>query len=480
VTITSGHDFAAFERLQAAAALIRAQRARYPLALARLWHRDPPRTSQRTAFTVDIAELLHAVLGGMGSGKTEGAIQVAAAMARGRNDPEVRAWAATNGFPLARIPPDPELIIISSPSHQLSATVLRPLLAKYLPPGTAMTYWTSPKDEAGARLPNGCKIRLMAGNQPLDQWQSMKAQFALLDEQHKYDRVDSVLQRVTRATWPGSTGWSLFSATPAQAMTDPDMAWMHERLEVQRLDGYRMVHIYGSDNPYLDRAARDRLLVGQDAARRAMEDRGTWYNPGGMVFERYDRRIHVAPATAIPHDWHRAGALDLGTAAPTAYLASAYDAGNDVLHVYAGYYDRNADPTVHARAIHAVHARHHEQRPDLILGDLQTPDAQEMSVKYADQGVHLAPADKAFSSGVGSVNDRLAVRPRGRFGYVGPGLVIHDTPDLQPLIGEIPTFSWKKNHVQMYGATSKSTQGADHACDALRYLCHYLWAATRR
>ncbi|MFZ9976411.1 MAG: terminase large subunit domain-containing protein, partial [Candidatus Limnocylindrus sp.] len=278
-------------RLRAFDAQLTAARARFPLATARLWHRDAPRTSQRTAFTSDIGELLHAVLGGMGSGKTEGAIQVAAAMARGRNDLEVQVWARSNGFPLHRIPPAPKLIIVSAASHQLSAVTLRPLFEALMPEGTRYGFWSSKTHEAAAYLPNGCEARFMAETQPLAQFQSMSASFALLDEQHRETVVDSVLQRVTRNAWSGGHGWALLSATPAQALVDPNMAWMHQRLEVEARDGYRMTHIYGSDNPYLDRAARERLLIGMDAAQRRMEDQGSWYSPGGMVFERFDRSI---------------------------------------------------------------------------------------------------------------------------------------------------------------------------------------------
>lgn len=463
--------------LRDAARQIQAARARYPLAMARLWHRDPPRTSQRTAFTIDLADMMHCVLGGMGSGKTEGAIQVAAAMARGRDDLEVRVWAAANGFPLARIPPKPSIVIVSAGTHQLSNATLRPLFARYMPAGTEYKCWQADKMEAQAALPNGCRVRLMAATQPLDQWQSMAANFALLDEEHAELIVDSALQRTTRTSWPGSAGWVLLSATPATVLKNPDMAWMHERLAVRKLDGYQMRHIHGSDNPHLDRDARERLYETMSASRRGLEDRGEWYNPGGMVFDRFDRAIHVVAPHRIPSDWQRLGGLDLGTAAPTAYLASAYDPGKDQLHIYGGYYGRNSDQAVHASGIHALHAQLGDPLPSMILADLNTPDAMEMAIAYHDQGIALRPADKAFEAGIAAVSNRMEVRQRGRDRVEVPGLVIHDHPSVAPLLTEIPMFAWRQHHIK--GGASKATHGADHACDVLRYLCHYLWIARR-
>ncbi|MFZ9975318.1 MAG: hypothetical protein ACO3GM_00775, partial [Candidatus Limnocylindrus sp.] len=189
--------------------------------------------------------------------------------------------------------------------------------------------------------------------------------------------------------------------------------------------------------------------------------------------------IHVIQPITIPDDWQRIGALDIGINAPTAYLAAAYDARNDQLHVYDGHYDRNAEPEHHARGIHELHGRHGEGPPPTILGDLQTPDAIAIAVRYADAGIRMSPADKSFGSGVAAVNDRMAPRQRGRFGFNGPGVVIHDVPGTQPLLNEIPLFSWKKGHLRMLGPTSKATQGADHACDDLRYLCYHLWLSGR-
>jgi len=42
----------------------------HPLAFARLWHRDKPRTSQRSAFQ-DLGDLVTIICGGNRSGKTQ-------------------------------------------------------------------------------------------------------------------------------------------------------------------------------------------------------------------------------------------------------------------------------------------------------------------------------------------------------------------------------------------------------------------------
>ena len=482
----------AARRVLEAATAIRRARDEVPMATSALWHRDRPGvTSQRTAFATGIGELIHFVVGGKGSGKTEGAIQVAAAMARGRQDPEVQIWARRNGFPLTRIPPEPKYIIVSAASHQISKSVLRPLFARLMPRGTTYLYWNAPQNEASATLPNGCFVRFMAGSQPREQFQSMAVDFALIDEEHTWDIVGEILARVIRRRWAGSTGWALMSATPVTAMQKPGMSWIYEKFEVERPDGYTRAEIHGLDNPYLDRGAREALLSSMTAGQRGMEEQGKMYSPGGLVFEEFSDRIHVVPPTKIPHEYRRMGALDIGTSSPTGYLGAAYDPEADVLHIYAGHYKAHPDPAIHAAGIQQAHGAFGEAVPPVILADLNTPgtvgvsgtpdqDAMRLAHRYREAGIMLRPADKAFGSGVAAVNERMMVRDRGRHRRgARPGLVIHNTPALAPLIQEIRLYSWSK-HALLSGRGHDTTQGADHACDPLRYLCQELWTSGAR
>ena len=53
------------------------------------------------------------------------------------------------------------------------------------------------------------------------------------------------------------------------------------------------------------------------------------------------------------------------------------------------------------------------------------------------------------------------------------------TSALAPLIQEIRLYSWSK-HALLSGRGHDTTQGADHACDPLRYLCQELWTSGAR
>lgn len=449
------------------------------LALASLWHREPPLTSQRTAFTESIGTHVHFVRGGKGAGKSEGGAQLTAAFARGRRDPQVIEWARRNGFPLRRIPLDPELVIVSAASHAISCVTIRPMVAKLLPVGTAWVYRESKTNEAEARLPNGCRIRFMAGTQDRDQFQSMAADFAWIDEEHTEDILDEVLTRALRRRWPGGHGFVLATATPQTALTNPDMAWTMERFDGR--EGYTSAHIEGLHSPFLDRHAREVFLRSlKDPRRRALEESGSAFAPGGAVFDGYDRTIHVIPAVPIDPTWIRIGALDIAPAAPTAYVATAYDPQRDQIHVYDGYYRASPHHESHASEVLALHARRGEVPPP-ILGDCNTPDGREIMVKYVDAGLRIQPADKSFQSGLSAVADRLMVRERGT-GTVRaerPGLVIHDVPGTADLRKEIPLYVWDKRALYRGGTTPDSTRGADHACDGVRYVCLYTWMTRR-
>lgn len=450
-----------------------------PMATAALWHREPPLTSQRTAYTEDLGTHVHFVRGGKGAGKSEAGAQLTAAMARGRKDPQVVEWARRNGFPIRRIPIEPALIIVSAASHQVSATTIRPMVAKLLPPGTSWSYYESKTNEAEARLPNGCKIRFMAATQPRDQFQSMAVDFAWLDEEHAEDLLDEVVTRVLRKSWPGGHGFVLVTATPQTALTNPAMAWTMERFDGR--EGYTSSHIEGLHSPFLNRHAREVFLASlKDPRRRALEEAGSAFAPGGVVFDAYDRRIHVVPPVQLDPTWIRRGALDIAPSAPTAYLATAYDPQRDQIHVYDGYYLASPHHASHAGAIVALHAARGEPPPP-VLGDFNTPDAVEIMVAYTDAGLRMGPADKSFQSGLSAVADRLMVRERGTGSNRGerPGLVIHDTPGTADLRREIPLYIWDPRKLYRGGTSPESTRGADHACDCMRYIALDTWKTRR-
>ena len=110
---------------------------RYPLEGALLWHRDPPRTSQRMICEVAADPTVDAVLvsGGHGTGKTHIVAMLAVATAAGRRAPWVQEWCRRNAFPLERFPDRMGRALVSGLTGHDLRRFLKPKLHEYLPRG---------------------------------------------------------------------------------------------------------------------------------------------------------------------------------------------------------------------------------------------------------------------------------------------------------------------------------------------------------
>ena len=85
---------------------IRAHRRDHPLAYARLWDRDRPKTSQRRAFQ-NLGEVVTVICGGNRSGKSTGAAMLAVATALGRHHEYSIRWCEINQLDPAILPDRP-------------------------------------------------------------------------------------------------------------------------------------------------------------------------------------------------------------------------------------------------------------------------------------------------------------------------------------------------------------------------------------
>jgi hypothetical protein len=452
-----------------AAERLRVLRDRYPLGCARMWDRPSALTSQRRAFCADIAEDVHYVRGGKGSGKTRGAAQVIAATVRGRRDPEVTAWAAANGYPVHRIPERltrKTPVVWSAAAHDLSVMWLRPEIEPFLPDGTTFAYWNA-KSEATADLPGGGRLIMKAAKQGRRAYQSIVSPLIGLDEEHEKEVADECRSRTAR--YPGGGGFVLVTATPVEALRKPAMSWLHDDFVVELKPGHAMAEIHGSHSPFLNRAKRRRLLAAMSESDRAVEERGEFIRPGGLVYWAWDRLVHVVPPRELNPGWLRLLVIDIGTAAPTAALAMAYDPILDQIHVYACHYARELTAAQHAEAIRAMYAELGEALPRIQVMDLETPDSRAIVSEYMEVGFSPTGAVKRHGFGIAVTNQRLSVVARGQDRIDRPGILIHDVPSCGIIAREADAHCWSDRAVARDGHTPTSTQGADHALDCLRY-----------
>ena len=455
---------AAEQMLQAAPALEALARIRedHPLAFARLWHNELPRTSQRAPLQrAGVDSVLAA--GGNGSGKTELGGMVACAVAMGRNHPAVALWLKANVLEPSLFPPRPGLVLASSLNSTMSINVQRAAVERYAPAGTE---WRN-RDGAGfseARFPGGGKVRFLTNDAGRRAMQGYAGDLLWLDEEHDEDIYNEGMQRLTRSTWEDRSGWALLTMTPLKGFT-----WVHRRFVAAPDEGSAIHFLHGGDNPHIDQDKRARLLRGVNAGERAARARGEFTQLEGRVFTEWAPHAHVVPAFDVPAEWPLYAGIDFGTRAPFAYLLCAVDPKDDTLHVIAEHYQAEQTLSQHARAIHSIPAGRDVEWTVADPEDKGSRLALAREHGIANVGAKKGPG--SVRKGINDVSERLAINPiSGR-----PALVVHDT--CRNLSREMGSYCWaptKSGEIKDAPAPRQS----DHAIDALRYVCTKLSSST--
>jgi len=439
----------------AAAALLELKRD-HPLAFARLWHRDEPRTSQRRAFQ-NLGDLFTIICGGNRSGKTAGTAQYIAACMHSRRHPDARAWAKANQIPLSSLPPRPGVCWAVALDSGDSREYLRPALEQYLPPSAK---WRNRYGFGQAEVELETKwgtgrCVFKAVSEGRDGFQGSAVDRAWFDEEPPDQAVvnEAIMRTVDRR------GSVIFSLTPLRGMT-----WLYDRWIAQPPADTRVHWIHGEDNPHVPADALAAILAQYGPHERAARARGEWTALEGRIYSDFSRATHVIPTTEIPPGSPIWIGVDFGTRAPFAAVVCTIT-GDDVLTVVDEWYKAGETLSVHAAQLKRLIKRYGE--PEWIVCDPEDRGARLALMR--DHGIPNTGARKGPGSvmrGIGSVAERMAFDVAGR-----PHLVIMDR--CKNLIAEIESYTWD-NRGQGEPRDQPGPRQRDHACDALRYLVQKL------
>jgi len=200
------------------------------------------------------------------------------------------------------------------------------------------------------------------------------------------------------------------------------------------------------DAPWLDKETKARLLEDTPLHLRAARSKGEPGMGSGNVYAVALEDI-VVPPFAIPKDWKKMYALDVGWNR-TACLWIAIDPSNDVVYAYDEHYIGEQHPAIHALAI--------KSRGDWIRGVIdpasrgRSPqDGQQLIRNYKDAGLKILPANNEVDAGIQKVHERLAA-------------------------GKLKFFSTCVNLQKEYALYRRDVKGKiikenDHLMDCLRY-----------
>jgi phage terminase large subunit-like protein len=454
------------EKLKADAAEKTKQRRDHPLAYAKLWHRDAPKTSQRTTaqnILTDAARFGF-VFGGNRSGKSELGGQIATAFALGSDHPDVQVWAKNNNLDISVIPKTPGLVWSVALTFSDSKRYVREKLRRYAPVDTRFRSWEA-ENEAEAKYPNGGKIvcKAWAQGQPGMQGDSIRLLWSDEEPDDQFAWNEALVRLVDQ------NGRAITTMTPLHGMT-----WVHKRYVESPQDNVVSQWLHGEDNPHVPSEVLREMLSGFSEEEQAARARGEFTTFEGRIYSTFSRRLHVIPDMPIPPTWRRYRSIDFGTRNPFCCLWGAVDP-DDRLHIYRVHYQAGWLLSAHAARIHelsgnpaAAKAIRDGLKPTTQAGEkfvatiADPEDAGGRKSLAEELGIPTSPAIKDVLDGIRLVQERLRPQVDGR-----PSLFVHAS--CVPLIAKAETYSWADN-----AKKDEPRKLNDHAMDALRYMVKFI------
>jgi phage terminase large subunit len=195
--------------------------------------------------------------------------------------------------------------------------------------------------------------------------------------------------------------------------------------------------------------------------------KGIWAAAEGMVFDNWDRGIHLIGRRDLPIEWPRDLAIDFGYTNPFVAQCWAEDPDGR-LYLEWEIYKTQTLVEDHARMIVD---RLGGKKPREIICD---HDAEGRATFMRVTGWHTINADKAVTAGIQDVQSRFAKagdgQPRiflmedARIHPADPILIESHKPTCTA--EEIESYVWDDAKVK-----EQPVKADDHGCDAMRYEC---------
>jgi hypothetical protein len=201
------------------------------------------------------------------------------------------------------------------------------------------------------------------------------------------------------------------------------------------------------DVPHLSDAQKKELWASLPPHQRDARAKGTPQLGNGAIYPVPESDFVVAPFE-LPRWWPRAYGLDVGWNR-TAAVWGAHDRESNTLYLYAEHYRGQAEPAVHAAAIHA-RGRWIQGAIDPASRGRNQLDGTQMLSAYIAHGLSLALARNGVEAGLMMVWERLST-------------------------GRLKVFSSLQNWLAEFRLYRRDDKGQvvkkdDHLMDATRYL----------
>lgn len=214
--------------------------------------------------------------------------------------------------------------------------------------------------------------------------------------------------------------------------------------------------------------ALDRLT----GVRRERLRFGRWAAAEGVVFDRFERGVHVVEQFDVPEGWRRFRSIDFGFTNPFVCQWWAADP-DDRLYLYRELYQTQKLVSDHAAEIIRLSDGEH------IETTIADHDAEGRAT-LESMGILTEKADKSVISGIERVQARLSVAADGfpRLFIMENALVARDealSAAYKPtcLLDEIEVYAWQMSP-DGRPVKEEPLKVNDHSCDAMRYMVSHV------
>lgn len=262
----------------------------------------------------------------------------------------------------------------------------------------------------------------------------------------------------------------------ADCNPDVENHWLNQRANAGRITRIVTRH---EDNPlYWDASKGAYTPEGERYVKGVLDKlsgvrylryrKGVWASREGLVYDLFDRAVHVIRRDQVPHLRSYYRTVDFGFSNPFVCQLWGVDADGR-LYLLKELYHTQRTVKVHAAAIHQMTG----SLP--IVATVADHDAEDRAT-LAENGIETMPAKKAIRPGIDAVLERLKVQPDGkpRLYLVEDALVeLDDSLRARGLpactIEEFGSYSWP---VSKSDRNDKETpiDAYNHGLDSLRYL----------
>jgi hypothetical protein len=235
--------------------------------------------------------------------------------------------------------------------------------------------------------------------------------------------------------------------------------WIYELYRrAERLKDWQVLRFATADNPRVSDEELSAARAALPADVFAEQFEGAFTTPHGAVYPEFDRGLHVVDGLEpAPGDLILRG-IDFGYTHPFACLWACVD-GDGCLNILREHYRAGMPMADHAEAIRRVDDEF-LQRGCVLGPAIVDPSGAEQRDLLRYHGINVMKADNRLRGGIEQVRRRLLPGTDGR-----PALRVDSR--CANLLREMSGYVWREGG-------EAPLKRADHALDALRYLCAYV------